>query len=281
MNTAVHPIAPLLDAWWPEFVKSAEMFTGETPVAVADPSTPPAVASADVLWHEQRFSRNGDGLVWLGLPTEACIALIQSAADDADGRVALLREIVDQSLKATAQALHTGGFPGLQCTEPYRTDPPPASIDGDTTRWFRVGEGAPMPILIRHDRGLELTLANEPEAVRPVRPMEPSRADDMTPAFDRFIGVQMPVSVVLGRATLKIRDVLKLSVGALVELDARPSDPVDVCVHDTVVARGEVVSIRGNYGVKILEVMTQRERMQAPPRSRHASPAAHARPRVH
>ena len=81
---------------------------------------------------------------------------------------------------------------------------------------------------------------------------------------DGLHGIDLPVIVVLGRATLRISEVLKLTVGSVVELDTRVGDPVDICVQNVVVARGEVVSIRGNYGVRIVEVMRPR-RPNIPP----------------
>ena len=71
---------------------------------------------------------------------------------------------------------------------------------------------------------------------------------------------RVPVAVVLGRAKLQIRDVLKLTAGSLVELDRRAGDFVDIVVHNSVVARGEVVSVGGNYGVRIQEVISRSDR---------------------
>jgi len=78
---------------------------------------------------------------------------------------------------------------------------------------------------------------------------------------DSLHGIDLPVVVVLGRATLRIAEVLKLTVGSIVELDRRVGEPVEVCIQGVVVARGEVVSIRGNYGVRIVEVL-RRNRLQ-------------------
>jgi flagellar motor switch protein FliN/FliY len=82
-----------------------------------------------------------------------------------------------------------------------------------------------------------------------------------SPMLDRLMDLQLPVSVLLGRAVLSIRDVLKVSSGSVIELDRQIEDYVEVVVHGTVVARGEIVSVRGNYGVRIKEVISRQDRI--------------------
>jgi flagellar motor switch protein FliN/FliY len=66
--------------------------------------------------------------------------------------------------------------------------------------------------------------------------------------------VQLELSVELGRARLAMRDVLGLVPGSVLELD-RPADAsVDVLVNGTVVARGEVFVVDGDFGVRITEI---------------------------
>jgi flagellar motor switch protein FliN/FliY len=82
-----------------------------------------------------------------------------------------------------------------------------------------------------------------------------------SPMLDRLMDVQLPVSVLLGRAVLSVREVLKISPGSVIELDRQIEDYVEVVVHGTVVARGEIVSVRGNYGVRIKEVISHQDRI--------------------
>jgi flagellar motor switch protein FliN/FliY len=79
--------------------------------------------------------------------------------------------------------------------------------------------------------------------------------------LSRLMDLQLPVTVLLGRAVLPIRDVLKISSGSLIELDRQINDYVEVMVHGTVVARGEIVSVRGNYGVRIKEIISRQDRI--------------------
>jgi len=81
--------------------------------------------------------------------------------------------------------------------------------------------------------------------------LEPGAASPVA----RLARIEFPVTVVLGQARMRIRDVLKLTAGSLVELDRREGELAEIVVRGAVVARGEVVSIGGNYGLRIVEVM--------------------------
>jgi flagellar motor switch protein FliN/FliY len=68
--------------------------------------------------------------------------------------------------------------------------------------------------------------------------------------------------VELGRSNLKIRDVLKLGAGSVVELDKLAGEPVDLLVNDIIFAKGEVVVIDENFGVRITDILSLDERIK-------------------
>lgn len=70
-------------------------------------------------------------------------------------------------------------------------------------------------------------------------------------------GVQVELSVELGRSRLPMQDLLTLAPGAVVELDRAADAAVDILVNGTVVARGEVVVVNGEFGVRISEITSQ------------------------
>ena len=74
--------------------------------------------------------------------------------------------------------------------------------------------------------------------------------------------VDLDLSVSFGRTQMPLEDVLKLGSGSIVELNRSASDPVDVLVNNSVVARGEVVIVEGNYGIRITEVVSRQERIR-------------------
>jgi flagellar motor switch protein FliN len=80
--------------------------------------------------------------------------------------------------------------------------------------------------------------------------------------FDLLLDVELPVSISFGRAQVALKDVLKLTVGSIVELNRDISDPVEVIVNNCVIARGEVVVVQGNFGVRIQNVISTQERLR-------------------
>lgn len=65
--------------------------------------------------------------------------------------------------------------------------------------------------------------------------------------------VEVPVRVSFGRTKIRMGELLNMSAGAVIELDQSLGDHVDVLVNNCVIARGEVVAVDGNYGVRILD----------------------------
>jgi len=69
-----------------------------------------------------------------------------------------------------------------------------------------------------------------------------------------LMGVKLPIRVLMGRAQMPLRDIVRLGNGSVVELDCSPDDPVDIIVNDRVIASGEIVVVGGNYGVRITKI---------------------------
>ena len=250
-----------VDAWIPDFVKSVEMFTGTVVTLETREAEPPAAPSDDVLWHEQSFEHGETGRFWIGAPTPACVRLMGDAAENESAGTALFRELTAQSMKAAAEMLNTGSHPGFKCLDTPATDAPPASSLAQMM-WITASGSEPIPVWLHCDAAFAGLLDPTPAAGQDLPPGMASSPAVGGP--DGLHGIDLPVIVVLGRATLRISEVLKLTVGSVVELDTRVGDPVDICVQNVVVARGEVVSIRGNYGVRIVEVLRPR-RPNIPP----------------
>ncbi len=81
--------------------------------------------------------------------------------------------------------------------------------------------------------------------------------------IDLLLDVELPIVVSFGEAEMPLKDVLKLGVGSVIELDKAVNDPVTVLVNRKPVARGEVVMVDGNYGVRILEVESTADRIKS------------------
>jgi flagellar motor switch protein FliN/FliY len=118
-----------------------------------------------------------------------------------------------------------------------------------------------------------ITVGFEPELLDTLARMAPSSSrtqletnGEHTPkaptTFDLLLDVELPVSISFGRAQVALKDVLKLTVGSIVELNRDISDPVEVMVNNCVIARGEVVVVQGNFGVRIQNVISTQERLR-------------------
>ncbi|MHB9037022.1 MAG: flagellar motor switch protein FliN [Armatimonadota bacterium] len=77
---------------------------------------------------------------------------------------------------------------------------------------------------------------------------------------DLIMDVRLNVAVELGRSTLSVREILALGPGKVVELDKHAGEPVEVVINNKTVARGEVVVIDENFGVRITEIVGSNER---------------------
>jgi flagellar motor switch protein FliN/FliY len=75
--------------------------------------------------------------------------------------------------------------------------------------------------------------------------------------------VELEVAVSFGETQMALRDILKLGVGSVVELEKSVNDPVAILVNHKPIARGEVVMVDGNYGVKVLEVESTADRIRS------------------
>ena len=74
--------------------------------------------------------------------------------------------------------------------------------------------------------------------------------------------VPVTISVEVGRSMLKISDLLRLTQGSVVELDRIAGEPLDLLVHNTVIAQGEVVLVNDRYGIRLTRVVTAAERLK-------------------
>jgi len=70
-------------------------------------------------------------------------------------------------------------------------------------------------------------------------------------ALDLLMQVEVPVRVSLGRTQMRMKELLGLTHGSVVELDKGVSDEVEILVNSWVIAHGELVAVDGNYGVRV------------------------------
>ena len=248
---------------------------------VSGPETAPE-ATGEILWWAQPFSVDPEPLVWVGAPA--------AAWEDLGGRTLRAAgltevesvharntwtEILGQSLSVLARDIGGSLHREVNCAGGKEQEPPP-----DLTEWYTAIITYP-EVSSRVRIGLAPRLAELLESAQnPERSLEGSQPEEpasgaggeapdipMPGGWTRTIGllldVELPVSISFGRAQLPMKDILKLTTGSIVELDRAVSEPVEVLVNQCLIARGEVVVIDGNYGVRIQQIVSTAERIRS------------------
>ncbi len=93
----------------------------------------------------------------------------------------------------------------------------------------------------------------------PMAPPPPSIGGNI----DLLMDIELPVIVRIGRTELLLQDILKLTPGAIIELNKGMDDPIDMLVNNKLVARGEVVVVDGNFAFRITEIVSQAARIRS------------------
>ena len=73
---------------------------------------------------------------------------------------------------------------------------------------------------------------------------------ELVPVFD----VPLHIAIEVGRLRLRVRDLMKLGPGSVIELKKPAGEPFDICINNVPVARGEVIMVEQSTGVRIIEV---------------------------
>lgn len=84
-----------------------------------------------------------------------------------------------------------------------------------------------------------------------------STTPENMPSLDFLLDVPIKLTVELGGCQISMRDLLQLSVGSVVQLDKSANASVDLFVNQKLVARGEVVLVEENFGIKITEILAK------------------------
>lgn len=80
--------------------------------------------------------------------------------------------------------------------------------------------------------------------------------------IELILDISLPITVELGRSRMLVRDILNLAPGSVIELDKLAGEPVDLLVNDKPVAKGEVVVIEENFGVRLTSIVNTTERIK-------------------
>ncbi len=272
----------LTEEWVARLASSIELMTEVRP-GVDLGSRGPANAAqvpAGALWISIPLNLGDDVAIFVGAAEESWLKVGRSAL-----LAAGVTEATTEDARGTYLEIVTQAASGMAQSIAQRIDKPVASLSAREVRLSDpdVGETlavTPMEISLRGDSlgklyvgwSSDLELLIVPPKPPDTEAKEPGAAAaaagdlhgavEKSKTFDLLMEVELPVSVSFGRAQLPLRDVLKLNSGSIVELNRTISDPVEIIVNNCVIARGEVVVLEGNYGVRIQHVISREERLR-------------------
>lgn len=83
-----------------------------------------------------------------------------------------------------------------------------------------------------------------------------------TKNLEMLLDIPLQVTVELGRTKRSVKEILELSSGSIIELDKLAGEPVDILVNNRLVAQGEVVVIDENFGVRVTDIVSQKDRLK-------------------
>ena len=219
----------------PGLLPGAETLAGAVPL-------PWVIASA-------RFTRGLAGAHDLVLAQSEALALARLVLGEEDGEGDVfapeyqdaLRETVNQMFSSASSSLRVffGKPVGIATAELRQLE----HADGWHPHVASIAVGV-------------LTIDGVPRA-RAALTIPPSVRDEAASAHTS------PVTVELGRTRMLIRDILALGPGSIIELDKLAGEPVDLLVNDRPIAKGEVVVIDENFGVRLTQIAHAAERLQS------------------
>jgi flagellar motor switch protein FliN len=227
------------------------------------------------LWFEQRFPVAEGASVWVGAPaatwetagTFTLRAAGLETVDEAEARNTWL-EILKQAFGALARVVGSRLNRDISLESAAEVGAPAYARDSSLGTLTFPGESPASFWLAISDAFVD-SLVEPPQSHAGVedRPEESepdaSSPSDHYPTLDLLLKVELPVSISFGKKSLPLREVLKLTTGSIVELDREVDEPVDILVNHCLIARGEVVVVEGNYGVRIREISTRQERLRS------------------
>ena len=174
-----------------------------------------------------------------------------------------LVDLVQQWADFAANALESDfGKPSLRAN----------AEDGPVTRspmsrLLHVTDGTvSISALLELDESLERRLSRgEPTVIQPSPAMARSRIEELVREgnLGLLLDVELEVRLHFGCRQATLREVLELTNGAVLELDREIQEPVDLLLNGRVVARGEVVVVDGNYGLRVTEVSSAQQRVSS------------------
>ena len=134
----------------------------------------------------------------------------------------------------------------------------PCEAGGSATHGFELKSEERSWTLLAIDALVSPARIEEQPALPP-----PETSPSLSPGLELLLDVELETSLRFGSREMALGEILDLGPGDVVQLDRQVSDPVDLLVADKIVARGEVVLVNGNFGLRVTEVAAPRKRLES------------------
>jgi len=187
------------------------------------------------------------------------VPLLGEGMDQKAGWSDLLREIADA---AAGDMLPKAGH---TCTVSERKE-----VDGlsQISRAYQLKSAAgSWAILIRDETRQQKPVPKFHDGSSRSNALASREDDGLTsapgPGLELLLDVELEAALRFGCCELPLGEILDLGAGDVVELDRHVTDPVDLLIGDRIVARGDVVLVNGNFGLRVTEVATPRKRLES------------------
>jgi flagellar motor switch protein FliN/FliY len=131
------------------------------------------------------------------------------------------------------------------------------SLDSDKSSGLNSSELEDLSQITSSSTDLDNSFMEMPLSGETMRSSAPRENVDM------LLDVELDVSIELGRTNLSIKRILEMGPGSIVELDRMAGEPVDLLVNNKVVAKGEVVVVDENFGIRIVSLVSAEERIKS------------------
>lgn len=90
----------------------------------------------------------------------------------------------------------------------------------------------------------------------------PAEAAGSRESLDFLLDIPLEITIELGRTRMLINDLLKLGQGSVIEIPKKTGEPLEILANNRLIARGDVVTVNHNYGIRLTEVISPMERLE-------------------
>lgn len=275
----------LVVAWQEALIRALEAMAGPAASAITprlEPGNPQAWTEwPSPAWGDLVLEGVEGGAARVGAPRQTVEMMARVISPDAvsgeDASREMFLEVINQTASTTGDVISTRLGKRVNFAPAQPSEPPPEAdyaiqivlaFEGSDYAMALAPNAALMDAVSARSSGASLpaVAAPAPAAAPPSASgpeSGPASAAGAAANLDLLMEVELPLCVTFGRTQLPLKDVLKLSSGSIVELNRLVNEPVEVLINNYIIARGEVVVVEGNYGIRVTEIVSRQERIRS------------------